>query len=205
MSPHPFRLRADEPLITDFVPATLVPMGCSCYFHRMVPHTAFVAALLFSFAACSEEPPSLAEAPTLNELPATTAAEAEPSCAPLRVSIDGTNTPLSHGLAVENRFGLEVLLFNNNRMTCAEILGGLWASPPGQVHVAVRAQEGIGQASTDERHAEVAVRTMGAVGDVGSTVSLCLDDEVTFAPSNGKQPAVVISGRFDGTFCGRAP
>ncbi|MFK8002194.1 MAG: hypothetical protein AB8H86_21545 [Polyangiales bacterium] len=161
----------------------------------------FLIAASILCTACDAPDETPAETPA--EIPEVPQAVSEPECAPLQVTVDGTSAEFPHGLAVESDEGLVVHLFSMEGITCENVLAGFWASPPGMAHVSIRQHEGRGYASTDNRTTGAEVRSMGDAGAAGSDVSLCLDEEASFRRGVGKPP-VVMSGHFEGTFCGRA-
>jgi len=135
-------------------------------------------------------------------------------CKPLSVTVDGTALPaLGKGLAKANDMNgdisYEVQLYNHDKATCDELLNKAGRQVP-EDEISVRAFA-AGAGMTGKGVAIDAHTQMGgpvtlasdkpkAVGDV---VKVCVDN-VAFKPIAGryKDKQVVISGLFEGTYCG---
>jgi hypothetical protein len=136
------------------------------------------------------------------------------SCAPLTVTVDGTALPamptgLARGNNMRGDISYEVLMFNHDKATCAELVSKSGRQiPEGEVSVRAFAGgrgmmgKGVGIESHTQAGGEVSLisATPTAAGDV---VKICVDN-VTFSPRVGanKGKKVTVNGLFAGTYCG---
>ena len=142
------------------------------------------------------------------------APSAPETCKPLAVTVDGqplVATP--HGLARANNMhgdiAYEVQLFSNREATCDELLNKA-GRHVAEDEVSVRAFA-AGPGMTGKGVGIDAHTQMGASASligappkaVGDVVKICVDD-TTFKPIAGayKDKQVVVSGLFQGTYCG---
>jgi hypothetical protein len=136
------------------------------------------------------------------------------SCKPLAVTVDGTPlAAMPNGLARSNNMNgdisYEVLVFNHDKATCAELVSKAGRQiPDGEVSVRAFAGgggmmgKGVGIASHTQAGGDISLVSAKptAVGDI---VKVCVDN-VSFSPQVGenKGKKVTITGLFEGKYCG---
>jgi hypothetical protein len=136
------------------------------------------------------------------------------TCKPLVVTVDGKPLPaLPHGLAKANDMhgdiSYEVQVFDHDKATCEQLLDKNGRQVP-EGEIMVRAFAGgsgmTGKGVAIDAHTQLG----GAVWlaserpkAVGDAVKVCADS-IAFTPIAGryKDKRVVITGQFDGTYCG---
>lgn len=136
------------------------------------------------------------------------------ACKPLSVTVDGTAlAAMPHGLARSNNMNgdvsFEVQMFNHDKSTCDEMVSKSGRNiQDGEVSVRAFAGGGgmMGKGVGIGAHTQ-AGGNINLVGDkpkaVGDIVKICAGD-ISFTPKMGdhKDKKVVVSGLFEGKYCG---
>lgn len=172
----------------------------------MLSRLAF-AALILGYGCTEPRAPE----PEASESPAAAeaAGSVEASCPPLRVTVDGVVTELSHGFAVTTPNGIAVHRFDHANVTCENIIAGFWPNPSGSTNTTVQIYDGEGYVAAGSRtQTGVMVTPMGNVMpgllNVGDTVALCVNEVIEFPRAVGKPPMTIV-GRVEGSYCGARP
>ncbi len=128
---------------------------------------------------------------------------------PAKVTVDGEEIKLVHGLAVGwGRRRYAVSLFNHDKVTCEQMLAPSRLVAEGEIEVRASGSAeggfGDGLAIHEFTRLDVEVKLAQEPREVGDTVGVDVPKPKELVPTIGvlKGKSVVISGLFQGKFCG---